>query len=86
MYKFSQIKKAVAKMKYVSFITDIDQNNHDYISIRSNDEKQVSVTKLGDKGGLLIEWFDNGIMTNYKSVNNQTEVIKYLNKLIERGF
>lgn len=86
MYKFSQIKKAVAKMKDVSFITDKDENNHDYISIRLNNEKQINVTKTGEKGGLLIEWFDNGIMTNYKSVNNQTEVIKYLNKLIERGF
>ena len=78
MYKFNQIKKAVTKMNGVSFITDTDQNNHDYISIRSNDEKQVNVTKLGDEGGLLIEWFDNCELINYKSVNSQYEVLDSL--------
>ena len=78
MHKFTQIKKAVTGMSGVSFITDTDQNNHDYISIRSNDEKQVNVTKLGDEGGLLIEWFDNCELIKYKSVNSQNEVIDSL--------
>ena len=78
MYKFTQIKKAVTGMSGVSFITDTDQNNHDYISIRLSDEKQINVTKTGEKGGLLIEWFSNCELINYKSVNSQNEVIDSL--------